>query len=292
VGSVRVGILEGTGGSRRGADKAAAAVATQAAVNGWEPAAVTLAELAERLPELDRVVLCGGDGLVHRAVQVLAGTPAEVAVVPVGSGNDFARAAGLDRTGAVPVAAAPPGGPIAATDLIVADGTYATTVLTGGYSGRVNATANAMRFPPGSSKYTVAALREIARLRPRDVRLTLERADGTTDVIEAPMTLFAIGNTAYFGGGMQICPAANPADGELEVITVGALPRRSFVAWLPKVFRGAHLDHPAVSVDRAVAVTVDTGESLWADGEPLAPGHSTVTARVAAGALRLLVPGG
>lgn len=252
---------------------------------------IPLDTLPQRLAEVERLVLCGGDGLIHRAIQHVAGTAVEVVVVPVGSGNDFARAFGIDGEAAVALATAAPGAAVQPIDLLRADetGVYGATVLTAGYSGRVNATANGMRLPLGSAKYSLAAVLEIGRLRPVEVRLTLAGVDGSSrEVIEEPLTLFAIGNTGYFGGGMEICPGANAVDGIVEVVTVCALGRLDFVRWLPTVFKGGHCDHPAVAVTRAAAVTIETSEQLWADGEPF--GRAPVTVRAVPGALRLLTP--
>lgn len=289
-------MVEGAGGSARAVDRAAADVVARARTNGWTPSVIGLADLPSYLDAgVARLVLCGGDGLVHRAAQHLAehhlgGHATEVAVVPVGSGNDFVRAFGITPANAVAVATAPPGtAAVRAVDLLAStDGRFAASVLTCGYSGRVNATANRMRFPPGSAKYTVAALAEIGRLAPRFTKLTLQLPDGPAEVIEEPLTLVAVGNTAWFGGGMQICAGADPSDGLLQVTIVGPLSRANFVRWLPASFRGTHGDHPAVTMIAAAEVTIETAEALWADGEPFGP--APVTVRAEPGAIRLCVP--
>ncbi|HWL45307.1 MAG TPA: diacylglycerol kinase family protein [Ilumatobacter sp.] len=293
-------VVEGAGGSARAVDRAAAAVVEQARANGWVPTVIGLADIDARLGEIERLVLCGGDGLVHRAVQHVAGTGVDVAVVPVGSGNDFVRAFGITAATATALATAAPGtATVRAVDLIetcpalgdeLPVHRYAASVLTAGYSGRVNETANRMRFPPGSAKYTVAAVREIGRLTPRLVNLTMQLPDGPAVAIEEPLTLVAIGNTAWFGGGMEICAGAEPSDGLLQVVVVGPLSRRAFLRWLPRSFKGTHGEHPAVTTIAATEVTIDTRESLWADGEPFAA--APVTVRAAPGALRLCVPSG
>lgn len=287
-------VVEGTGGSARAVDRAAATVVERAQAQGWTPTIITLGDVGSRAGEIERLVLCGGDGLVHRAVQHVAGTGVEVAIVPVGSGNDFARAFGLTAANAADVATMPPGaGSVQPVDLIAAtaeDGArrHAASVLTWGYSGRVNETANRMRFPPGSAKYTVAALAEIGRLSPRFSKITVQIPDGPIEEIEEPLTLVAVGNTAWFGGGMEICAGADPTDGLLQVTIVGPLSRSEFVRWLPRSFKGTHGDHPAVTMIAASEVTVDTRESLWADGESF--GAAPLTVRAAPGALRLRVP--
>lgn len=286
-------IVVGTGGRSGHRDEVVEQVAQTAHRNGWDATEIALDDLAGAVGSIERLVVCGGDGLLHRCLPAVVHTDVEVALVPVGTGNDFARSFGIDHHDAVAVATiAPDREDVALVDVIRAGDRYAASVVTAGYSGRVTDTANGLRFPPGSAKYTVAALRELGRLGTAPVRLTLEgdvvvEGDEPT-VIEGDLTMFAVGNTPWFGGGMQICPAAEPTDGLLDVVTVGPIGRLAFARWLPKVFRGTHTDHAAVRVARAASVTVETTEPLWADGEPFAIAPTTLT--VERGALRLLVP--
>jgi len=266
---------------------------------------VSLDDMAQRVRnasvDVPRVVLCGGDGLIHRALPHLVETEVEVAVVPVGSGNDVARAFGIDANEAVRLATAPAGANMSTTgiDVIAVTGTngssvaLAASVLTAGYTGRVNATANRLRFPPGSAKYTMAALSEIGRLAPVEVRLVLTDAIGNEQqVFAGPLTMFAIGNSGYFGGGMHICPDADATDGLLDVVALGPIGKVEFMRWLPSVFKGKHLDHDAITTGRAAAIRIESSEPLWADGEALdadpAEHQHSVTARPRA--LRLLRP--
>ena len=80
-------------------------------------------------------------------------------------------------------------------------------------------------------------------------------------------TLVAVGNTAWYGGGMRICPAADPADP-----AVGPVSRRELVRARPRLTAGAHVEPPAVTVHRARRVEL-AGEGLrtHADGEPVVP---------------------
>jgi diacylglycerol kinase (ATP) len=299
-------IVEGLGGSRRSRDGAARRVVAAATLAGWTPSIVSLDAMAQRVgdPGVDvaRVILCGGDGLIHRALPSLVQTGVEVAVVPVGSGNDFARAFDISAESAVSLATSPrhASPPPTGVDVIVVDdggagsAALAASVLTAGYTGRVNATANRMRFPPGSAKYTVAALREIGRLRPVEARLVLmNEAGDEQQVIDGPLTMFAIGNTGYFGGGMHICPSADATDGQLDVVALGPVGRVEFTRWLPRVFQGKHLDHPAVITGRAAQVRIESSEPLWADGESLDAcvlERDTHIVGIRTAALRLLRP--
>ncbi len=250
---------------------------------------VVSAPTAESIPdELDRhretmhrLVIVGGDGLIHHALPFLAGTSIVVGIVPSGTGNDFARGLGVGSGLALPASKrrtairnALLGAP-RSIDLIESDdGRYAASVLTAGFSGRVTARANPMRFPPGQSKYTVATLLESAKLEPVPVRF---RIDG--EVIELDTAFFAIGNTRFFGGGMAICPHAIVDDGLLEIVIVPTVPAHKLLRVMPTVFIGRHVDDPQVLTRRAHAVELETDEPLWADGEPWGTAPVRVVAR-------------
>jgi diacylglycerol kinase (ATP) len=221
---------------------------------------------AARWDGMKRLVVAGGDGLLHHALPAVADTEVAVGIVPIGTGNDFARALGLDDDIEIAVdAALSDPSPI---DLIAADPVsgeptaWAASVVTGGFSGRATERANRLLFLRGQQRYTIAALLELAALKPMELTLDL---DGTVHQLDA--TLFAIGNTRYFGGGMAICPDARPDDGLLHVTVIGAASRLTFARVLPTVFSGRHVDHPGVQTFRARCVGVTVDCDLWADGE-------------------------
>ncbi|KNB49723.1 diacylglycerol kinase [Streptomyces caatingaensis] len=234
------------------------------------------------------LVAVGGDGLVSLALRAVAGTEVPLGVVAVGTGNDYARANGL-----------PVRDPAAAARLIArslkedggrpldlgrtGDGTYFGTVLASGLDSRVNDRGNRMRLPVGGLRYDLALVAELAALRTVPYRLRLD--DGPVREVEA--TLIAVGNGSSYGGGMRICPGARADDGLFDVTVVGPCRRGTLLRVFPRVYRGTHLSHPAVSVLRAARVTLEApGATGYADGEPLGP--LPVTAETVPGAVRLL----
>ena len=228
----------------------------------------------------DRLVAIGGDGAVHLAAGTVAGTRTILGVVPAGTGNDFARATGLldgDLDTQVGRALAEP----VDLDAIRSGHGWITTVATLGFSGDVTARANAMRRPRGARRYAVATLLQLPRLRTYAVEVTV---DGRRAVSRS--TLLAIGNTAYFGGGMKVCPDAVPTDGRVQVVSIGDVSRTTFVRVFPRVFSGSHVDRPEVTVTSGSVVTIEgDGTDLWADGERLGP--LPVRLEVVPGALRV-----
>ncbi len=93
------------------------------------------------------------------------------------------------------------------------------------------------------------------------------------EVVEEAM-LVSVANGTSYGGGMRIAPDASYTDGLLDVVTLGPVSKAEFVRVFPTVFSGRHVHHPAVTVRRARALSLDTpGRALvvYADGERIGP---------------------
>ena len=256
-------------------------------------AAGSPAEVGDRIRELvdrgeERVLLVGGDGLVHCAAQVAVNTPLTLGVVPQGTGNDVARglAIATNVAGAVGTALIEP----MTIDVLRVraldrdEQHIVVSVCTLGFSGDVNARANRLRRPRGRFRYTVATMLELKRMRA--LALSIEFDDEPAVAVDD--TLIAIANTAYFGGGMMIAPKADPTDGILETCSIGKVGRIELLRVFPRVFRGKHLTHRAVSTHRAQRVVIrrrdDGGPvAVWGDGEPI--GHLPIEITVLARAL-------
>jgi len=228
----------------------------------------------------DRLVVVGGDGLVRIAADAVAGSQVVLGIVPQGTGNDFARALGLLEGRFADHVRRALADPVAVDAMRTGHG-WVASVATSGFSGDVTDRANHLRWPRGQQRYTVATLLQLPRLRRLHARITV---DGV--VHEADNTLLAIGNTAYFGGGMRICPDARPDDGLLHVVVIGPVPVTTFLRVFPRVFGGGHVRHPAVTTHTGREVTVE-GEDcvMWADGDLL--GALPVTCEAVPGALQV-----
>jgi diacylglycerol kinase (ATP) len=232
----------------------------------------------------ERLIAVGGDGLVRLAVNAVAGTEVVLGIVPQGTGNDFARALGL-LDGSLDDHVTRALRPGVGVDAMRTNHGWVASVATMGFSGDVTARANGLRWPHGAHRYTAATLLQLPRLR--SLLATVE----VDDVVHgADTTMLSVGNTAYFGGGMRICPDATPTDGLLQVVVIGPVGRSTFLRVFPRVFRGGHVRHRDVRVHTGRRVTVaarDGGpvEVMWADGDVLGP--LPVTCEAVPGAVRV-----
>jgi diacylglycerol kinase (ATP) len=155
-------------------------------------------------------------------------------------------------------------------------------VLAAGFDAIVNERGNSMRWPKGPRRYDVAVLVELARLRPRSYTVLIDGQRHSFDAV-----LLAIGNSIYYGGGMKICPSADPHDGLLDVVWAEPMSRTTLMRIKPRVYEGTHIDHPKVRQLQAKSIELDSaGIVCYADGERIAPLPVTISAEP--GALRLL----
>ena len=228
----------------------------------------------------DRLVVVGGDGTVHQGIQAAAETGVAFGVVPAGSGNDFATAMGLPTE--VDAAIERALGPTSPVDLIRVGERYGATVATLGLSVEVTIRAGRLRWPRGGAKYTIATLLELPRAREYPLRLII---DGERHDV-AP-NLVGIANTPMFGGGMRIAPAADPADGLLDVVLLGPSSRRSMLLLLARAGTGGHIGHRDVRVLRGRRIEIDADEPFRVDADGEEAGRTPLVIETVPGALHL-----
>ncbi len=217
------------------------------------------------------VAVIGGDGTVSCAANGLVGTGAAMAVVPGGTGDDFAAAIGASSfPTAVRLLANPKTIPIDVARVHVGGSTRCFVNIAGaGFDSEVNETANTMSVNlGGTGTYVVALVKTLSRFTPARYDLTI---DG--DPVSFDAMLVVVGNGRSFGGGMKVLPGASLIDGALDVCVVEALSTGAFLRAFPKVYTGPHVTHPKVRMLRATDVTIEAnrGIQVYADGERVGP---------------------
>lgn len=251
---------------------------------------------------ISALIVVGGDGMVNLGVNAVASTSLPLGIIAEGTGNDIARGLGLPirdvRASVRLIDEALSLGSTRAIDALrITDAVHSRMVfwcagaLSVGFDAAVNARTNAMTWPSGRLRYVRALFGELARFRPYGYRVII---DGVASELAA--TLICVANSKDFGGGMRIAPEAEPDDGVADVVIGGPLSRSALLRLFPKVYRGAHMSHPQVSMTRGRVVVIEPEPGLgqlpppaMADGEAVGP--LPLRCEVVDSAVRVLVSG-
>jgi len=261
--------------------------------------------------EADVVLLFGGDGTIHRHLSRLVKLGLPVLVVPVGSGNDFARALGL-RPVRDSLAAwrrfCEGAGNCRQIDLgvIFSEGNageapapdpyrYFCCVAGVGLDGEVARRANRLpRWLRGNGGYVLSLAPTLFSFAPIQVKILTHAEDLSNDKwsvrSDQPTLLAAFANTSTYGGGMKIAPQAEMDDGLLDVCVVGGVDPFKLFCMFPTVYSGKHLGIKEVEYFHAPRVRVETEHPLdvYADGEYVC--QTPVEIGIQPAALKVVVP--
>jgi len=246
----------------------------------------------------DAIIIAGGDGTIHRAVCGLDGAPTPLGVIPMGTGNDFARGCGIPSS---PLAAAARivGGRTRRVDLVRVNGRiYCTVGLVGVGSAAALAVAKLAR--PGALtrvpmrlfgdwSYRLVGLAHL--LEPGDITETVRVAGPSGEDLEAAAPVFAVfvANTKVLGGGLVLPIDADASDGLLEIALVPRMARMKLL-WAFLCFtRGRPVPEGILSVHRARRAVISCAREVpfSADGDLLCRG-TTFEVEAIPGALTLL----
>lgn len=249
---------------------------------------------------VDLVVAAGGDGTVHETANGLLRALAQgvdgpvLGVLPVGTGNDFAKLVGplddLERS----------------LDVLVHGECRRFDAAHAAWEGNehwfINAAGTGIdvevvrqilkkrgRSTPGVARYLAAVLRALVRYRAIPLRITLDDR-----VIERDTMIIAAANGRCIGGGFWICPNAEPEDGRFDICIVNRVSIPGALRALPLIMRGKHEKHPKVEMYRARHVQIESlgPDPLFfqMDGELHEPPDArTLTLRIVPKALPVMV---
>jgi diacylglycerol kinase (ATP) len=235
--------------------------------------------------DYDRVVICGGDGTLNLAVREFDLEKGTLALIPTGSGDDFARVVGIPRK----IRAACDNvidGTVREVDVALANGLRYLGVAGLGFDSEVAELANrGVPYLRGPAVYVYAIFRVLPKFTPRLVRIRTE-----TGVRDERIMFAAIGNTRQYGGGIRITPEASLDDGLLDLCIVHQTTRVELLKTLPKAYSGAHVKSSFVEMGRGREFHFESEQEMavYADGEPLT--KTPVSFGIAPQRLRVVVP--
>lgn len=213
------------------------------------------------------VIVAGGDGTLNVVINELEQhlEDLEFVVIPMGTGNDFARTLGLpaDATDAAKTAAE---GRTVPVDVWVAEGSGVRRLFVnaciGGFPVEVDeAVSDDLKARIGPFAYWVAGAKAARDLDTWDVTVNGRQVPSTVAV--------GVGNGRTCGGGVEVWPEADPGDGSLEACALPADGVMEAIKLAAKVKGGTHQEMPEVICLGASEVEIEAEPSLElnVDGE-------------------------
>jgi diacylglycerol kinase (ATP) len=240
------------------------------------------------------VVAVGGDGTVNEVVNGLAGSTAELATIPIGTGMDFGRTYGIPTRFDDAVRVAVEGETRTVDAGLVRfrswrggeESRFFANVGSVGMSGAVAQRVNGMsKALGGRATFFYALTRVFLSWQNTEVTVRLDDAER-----RARMHDVIVANGVWHGGGMMLAPDARPDDGLFDVVLIGDVSKTDFLTTAPKIYKGKHVGHPKVEVLRSARVEVESDEHLPIEVEGEQPGTTPAVFEIVPGALRVRVP--
>ena len=240
----------------------------------------------------DHLFVAGGDGTLNEAVNGVGATPGgfqavTFAIIPLGTGNDFATALGIPSDVEAAVAAIVAGRAVA-VDVGRLNERYFINVSAGGFIAEVSdAVDPKLKTLAGKLAYLIGGAQVLFSHEPVAARV---RTSSGRD-IEATLTIFAVCNSRLIGGGRLIAPDASIEDGLFDVCLIEDMPTIEFLALLRRVASGEHVGDDRVAYFRTadLELTFARPTKVNTDGEVLEA--TSCSYQLLPGALRMIAPG-
>lgn len=238
-----------------------------------------------------KVLVAGGDGSIHEVVNGIlrSGRPVELGVIPIGTGNDFAKACAIPvdwKEATVELAGRLQSNtPARSIDAGRMNDRFFANGVGIGFDAKINRIARDIQWRIGDLVYLVAVFKGIMG-GVTTPHLTMKFSGQT---VEGPITLANVCNGAWVGGMFHMAPMARNNDGELDLVITGAVSRLRIMTLLPKLMQGTHIDQPEITHSRITRceITATAPVPSHLDGE-VQPLQTNFTIQILKGALRLM----
>lgn len=239
----------------------------------------------------DIIIAAGGDGTLNEVINGIGENlgHARVGLIPLGTGNDFARTIGVpaDLEAAIDLIAA---GETRAVDLVRVTSDkvrYFVNVSAGGFSGLVDEKLTPeMKKTWGPLAYLRGAAAALSELRAYRTTLAFDNSKTLT----LDLYNVVVANGRYIAGGRMIAPEASIDDGRLDVVLIRQRPAPELALLAAQVAMGTHLSSDAVIFRRAAKLTVNSKPRMCfnVDGERV--GSEPARFEILPRALRFIAP--
>lgn len=200
------------------------------------------------------IVTAGGDGTCSRVAAEILSTDSKccLAVVPLGTGNDFAKTLGVSRMGVREIAALVAKGEKSQVDAARADAHYFVNSCGFGFDPAVLEATQSTRYLKGNAVYIVSALGQLFGFRALDVGIRTDLKTRRTNAL-----MVTISNGEYLGGAFRIAPNASVTDGKLDLCVIRDVNVMGRARLFARAFRGTHVNLPSVDTIRITRIVLE-----------------------------------
>lgn len=218
----------------------------------------------------DLIVAAGGDGTLNEVVNGIAtnGDKVRLGLVPLGTGNDFARTLKLPSSveDNIDILLSGKTRPIDLVSVKSRRTRYLINVSAGGFSGLVNEKLTPeIKRTWGPLAYVRSAAAALPELHAYRTTIEFDNADPLSlDLINV-----IVANGRFVAGGLPVAPDADPSDGLLDVILIPRLSAPEIVLLAAEMLLGKHLSNNAIIFRRTKNILIRSKPGMWfnADGE-------------------------
>lgn len=236
---------------------------------------------------VDTIIVVGGDGTVNSIGRMLIGSNVTLGIIPVGSGNGFARHFSIPLSPSK-AALALAGGTVQTIDVgVVGDTPF---LVTASMAWEAAITETFEKSPiRGILPYVLAGVQKLFEYVPQDLRV---RLDASEEIVFKDPVIFTVANLSQYGGGAKIAPHARADDGYLELVIVRRQDMAKLIANIGRLFDGTITRFPEVMTYRFQEMEVirERAAPIQIDGE-LVDAPVSVRVAVRPASLKVLVPG-
>jgi len=244
--------------------------------------AKSLVEITD-LSQFDGVIAAGGDGTLFEVINGLMNKQKShripFGVIPVGTGNAFARELGLlptDWKKGIDILLQQKTKSIDIGHVQMAGSEfYFLNIMGMGFVEKVGKTSLKIK-KMGKTAYTFATLWETIKLKKHPIKLTVLDVNNNIEIIDEQLVFVEVANSRYTGTSFLIAPDAKIDDGLLDVVILKKISKLKILSLFPTIYSGRHINYQEVETRKAKSITIEsqTPMPLMPDGEFM--GHTPV----------------
>ncbi len=211
------------------------------------------------------IVVIGGDGTLHEVINGFTNFEnCALGLIPAGTGNDFAAAAGLPKTPEEAVDLIVHSEPIPTEFMQMPKGVRGINVIGTGIDVEILKRCRASKVLRGKFQYLISLIISLFKFKNYELRAKLNGKEEKYSALIA-----CVGNGYRIGGGIRMCPKAVLGDGLLDFVAVDDVKKTRIPAAFIKLMKGRILEESFARFERCEHIEIypEKPLTIQVDGE-------------------------